>query len=554
LLTRLQIQNFALISELTLDFKDGLTVVTGETGSGKSILLGALGLALGARSNSLNVRHGADICIVEATFFSPIVNRILEDFNLEFGSNKDTIIIRREVRSSGKSRSFINDSLVSAGTLREIGNKLVDLHGQDETRALMDRVTRLELLDDFGGHLNVRDSYRAAFSSWRTEVDRLNDLESEAKNPQSDRDYLIFQLEELSELGLHSLNQLELEEEYSRLKHATELAAGLYSTFEILDSNPEGRDAIKAIELAIKELEEIESYSKDAFDLLDRLKSVHIEIRDIALESSNLSESINHDPSKLDIVQAKMEALSTALHKHNVPNAKALVLVEQEINRRIEKCDGIEEALKIARTTVNLKFEELSQVGKELMNARIKSGKELLKLVHIQLSPLKLPHVEMSWFFTKLITPDLVGIEEVELLFSANPGSPPQPMSQIASGGERSRVMLAFKASLAKRTAVPTIVLDEIDTGVSGDVATRMASTMLEMSSGQQVFSVTHLAQVAACGHYHLEVCKKTTNSEAITQAVYLNATDRNEAIASMLSGKQVSDEARAAAKVLLTS
>jgi DNA repair protein RecN (Recombination protein N) len=554
LLTRLQIQNFALISELTLDFKDGLTVVTGETGSGKSILLGALGLALGARSNSLNVRHGADICIVEATFFSPIVNRILEDFNLEFGSNKDTIIIRREVRSSGKSRSFINDSLVSAGTLREIGNKLVDLHGQDETRALMDRVTRLELLDDFGGHMNVRDSYRAAFSAWRTEVDRLNDLESEAKNPQSDRDYLIFQLEELSELGLHSLNQLELEEEYSRLKHATELAAGLYSTFEILDSNPEGRDAIKAIELAIKELEEIESYSKDAFDLLDRLKSVHIEIRDIALESSNLSESINHDPSKLDIVQAKMEALSTALHKHNVPNAKALVLVEQEINRRIEKCDGIEEALKIARTTVNLKFEELSQVGKELMNARIKSGKELLKLVHIQLSPLKLPHVEMSWFFTKLITPDLVGIEEVELLFSANPGSPPQPMSQIASGGERSRVMLAFKASLAKRTAVPTIVLDEIDTGVSGDVATRMASTMLEMSSGQQVFSVTHLAQVAACGHYHLEVCKKTTNSEAITQAVYLNATDRNEAIASMLSGKQVSDEARAAAKVLLTS
>ena len=365
MLTRLQIQNFALISELTLEFKDGLTVVTGETGSGKSILLGALGLALGARSNSLNVRHGSDICIVEATFFSPIVNRILDDFNLEFGSNKETIIIRREVRSSGKSRSFINDSLVSAGTLREIGNKLVDLHGQDETRALMDRITRLELLDDFGGHMNVRDSYRVSFSEWRTAVDKLNDLESEAKQPQSDRDYLIFQLEELSELGLHSLNQVELEEEYSRLKHATELAAGLHSTFEILDSNPEGRDAITSVELAIKELEAIESYSKDAFDLLVRLKSVHIEIRDIALESSNLAESINHDPSRLDIVHAKMEALSTALHKHNVPNANALVLIEQEINRRIEKCDGIEEALKIDRTTVNLKFEVLSQVGKE---------------------------------------------------------------------------------------------------------------------------------------------------------------------------------------------
>ena len=554
MLTRLQIQNFALISDLTLEFKDGLTVVTGETGSGKSILLGALGLALGARSNSLNVRHGTDLCIVEATFFSPIVNRILNDFNLGVCSNKDTIIIRREVRSSGKSRSFINDSLVSAGTLREIGNKLVDLHGQDETRALLDRVTRLELLDDFGGHLNVRDSYRASFSAWRTAVDRLNDLESEAKNPQSDRDYLIFQLEELSELDLNSLNQFELEEEYNRLKHATELAAGLHSTFEVLDSNPEGGNAIKAIEQAIKELEAIESYSKDASNLLERLKSVHIEIRDIALESSNLADSINHDPSRLDLVQTKLEALSTALHKHNVPNAEALVLVEQEINRRIEKCDGIEEALKIAQTTVNSKFQELSKIGKELLDARINSGKELLKLVHNQLSPLKLPHVEMTWVFKELSTPDLMGIEEVELLFSANPGSPPQPMSQIASGGERSRVMLAFKAALSKRTSVPTIVLDEIDTGVSGDVATRMASTMLEMSTGQQVFAVTHLAQVAACGHHHLEVCKKTSDNEAITQAVYLDASDRNEAVATMLSGKQVSEEARAAARVLLTS
>ncbi|MFB1021067.1 MAG: AAA family ATPase, partial [Flavobacteriales bacterium] len=228
MLTRLHIKNFALISELTLDFKDGLTVVTGETGSGKSILLGALGLAIGARSNSLNVRHGTDLCIVEATFHSPIANKILVDFNLEFGTDKERILIRREVRSTGKSRSFINDSLVSAGILREVGNKLVDLHGQDETRALMDRVTRLDLLDDFGGHVNVRDSYRATFSAWRTAVDTLNGLEAEANQPQSDRDYLKFQLEELSELGLHSLNQEDLEEEHNRLKHATELAAGLH--------------------------------------------------------------------------------------------------------------------------------------------------------------------------------------------------------------------------------------------------------------------------------------------------------------------------------------
>ena len=554
MLTRLHIKNFALISELTLEFKDGLTVVTGETGSGKSILLGALGLAIGARSNSLNVRHGTDLCIVEATFLTPIANRILEDFNLEFSSDKESIIIRREVRSTGKSRSFINDSLVSAGILREVGNKLVDLHGQDETRALMDRVTRLDLLDDFGGHINVRDSYRATFSAWSSAVNTLNDLESEANKPQSDRDYLKFQLEELSELGLQSLNQEELEDEYNRLKHATELASGLHSTFELIDSHPEGRDAISALELAIKEMEAIESYSKDAFDLLERLKSVNIEMRDIALESSNLSESINHDPARLDIVHTKMEALSSALHKHNVPNAEALTLVEQELNRRIEKCDGIEEELNIARASVKMKFEELNQNGNELMKAREKSGKELMDLVHHQLYPLKLPNVEMSWVFTELNSPDLVGIEDVELLFSANPGSLSQPISQIASGGERSRVMLAFKAALAKRTNVPTIVLDEIDTGVSGEVATRMATTMLEMSLGQQVFSVTHLAQVAASGNHHLEVSKKTNNSEAITEAVYLASKERNEAIATMLSGSQVSEEARAAAKVLLSN
>ena len=521
-----------MISELTLDFKDGLTVVTGETGSGKSILLGALGLAIGARSNSLNVRHGTDLCIVEATFLSPIAKKILVDFNLEFGTDKERILIRREVRSTGKSRSFINDSLVSAGILREVGNKLVDLHGQDETRALMDRVTRLDLLDDFGGHVNVRDSYRATFSAWRSAVDTLNELEAEANQPQSDRDYLKFQLEELSELGLHSLNQEELEEEHNRLKHATELAAGLHSSFEHLDSHPEGRDAISAVEHAIKEMEAIEMYSKDAFDLLERLKSVHIEMRDIALESSHLSESIQHDPARLDLINAKME----------------------ELNRRIEKCDGIEEAIITARADVRVKIEALEKAGKALMKAREKSGQELMDLVHHQLAPLKLPHVEMSWVFSELNTPDLVGIEDVELLFSANPGSPTQPISQIASGGERSRVMLAFKAALAKRTTVPTIVLDEIDTGVSGDVATRMASTMREMSAGQQVFSVTHLAQVAASGNHHLEVSKKTNNSEAITEAVYLASKERNESIATMLSGSQVSQEARAAAKVLLSN
>ncbi|HIO15874.1 MAG TPA: DNA repair protein RecN [Flavobacteriales bacterium] len=571
MLVKLQIRNFALISELTLDFNEGLTVVTGETGSGKSILLGALGLALGERSSASSVRHGTDLCVVEATFISDTVNKVLGDYGLGMGLSSDenesgerneggernyggNIIIRREVSASGRSRAFVNDSLVNLSVLREVGLRLVDLHGQDETRALLDRDKRLDILDDFGKHLEERDRYRAAFAGWRTAVETLRDLEKEASKPQGDRDYLQYQLEELSQLGLESLDQEELEYEYNELIHATELAKGLHATFELLDGGAANSDVVGGIELAIRELEEIERFNKGAGALLERLRSVTIEVRDIAQEASSLAEGITHDPNRLALVEDKMEALSKALHKHNSSDAKALAQVEVDLQRSIDQCDGLEKDLEEAKEELGRRFGAMQKSGETLMSVRGKSGAGLIELVHEKLAPLKLPNVEMSWQFTPLSTPDLLGIEDVELLFSANPGSPPQAMSQVASGGERSRVMLAFKAALATKTNVPTIVLDEIDTGVSGDVATRMAQTMMSMSKKQQVFSVTHLAQVAASGKFHLEVSKTTTDKEAITKAEYLDGKKRTESIATMLSGSQVSEEARAAATVLLNT
>ncbi|PCJ80448.1 MAG: DNA repair protein RecN [Bacteroidetes bacterium] len=555
LLQKLQISNYALISELTLEFNKGLTVVTGETGSGKSILLGALGLTLGERSSSSSVRHGADLCIVEAIFDTPLSRNILCDFGFEVADIRDNkILIRREVSSNGRSRAFINDSLVSVGILKEVGIRLVDLHGQDETRSLLDRDKRLDLLDDFGKHYKVRDKYRIAFSAWRTAVEKLKKLEMESNKPQADRSYLQFQIEELNLLNLGAFNQEELENEYNELTHATELAKGLNLTFELLDNGGSESDAVSSIKSAIKELEEIERFNKSAGSLLERLKSVNIEIRDIAAEASILAEGITHDPERLAITEEKMEALSRALHKHNSLDAQSLLLIEKELMLQLDKCDGLDRELQEARESVGRTFDTMKDFGTMLTEARAKSGTELLKIVHVALSPLKLPKVKMSWEFKTLATPDLHGIEDVELLFSANPGSPQQPMSQVASGGERSRVMLAFKAALATKTQVPTIVLDEIDTGVSGDVATRMAETMLSMSKKQQVFSVTHLAQVAARGDFHLEVRKNTTDSEANTIAKYLNGLDRTESIATMISGSSVSDEARAAAKVLLNT
>jgi len=552
MLTRLHIENFALISEITLDLEKGLTVLTGETGSGKSILLGALGLVIGERGNISNIRQGAKLCVVEATFVDKNISKRLNHLDIEIRGSE--INIRREVNSTGRSRAFINDSQVSIVDLKSLGNLLVDLHGQDETRALLDRVTRLHLLDSFGGHEKVFNTYQLSFNSFCTAKDKLKKLEAEANRPRADINYLSFQLEEIENLNLKDLNSTELDSEYNELLHATELANGLRATYECLDSSTEGDDANSFIDQALRTLEDISVYSGKASKLLDRLSSSRIELNDIAQEANNLAEGISQDPNRLVIVQEKIESLSKALHKHNVTDTEALKLVEADLQVQLDRCEGLGEEIQLAKDEKTAQYNHMISAGEHLLEVRKKSGSELLEIVNKQLVPLKLPDVVMSWEFTSLPSPDSQGIEDVELLFSANPGSDPQPLASVASGGERSRIMLAFKATLATRKTVPTIVLDEIDTGVSGEVATRMATTMLNMAKTQQVFSVTHLAQVAAKGNNHIEISKETTEKTAITKAQYLSKGERNEAIATMLSGREISEEARAAAEVLLNS
>ena len=552
MLTRLHIENFALISEVTLELEKGLTVLTGETGSGKSILLGALGLAIGERGNSSNIRQGAKLCVVEASFIDKTISKKLTRLDIE--SRGSEINIRREVSSTGRSRAFINDSQVSIVDLKSLGSLLVDLHGQDETRALLDRVTRLHLLDSFGGHEKIFNAYQLCFDSFCAAVDKLKKLEAEASRPMADKNYLAFQLEELEGLNLTHLNSIELDAEYKELLHATELANGLQATYELLDSSTEGNDANTIVDKAIRTLEDIAEYSGKASTLLDRLSSSRIELNDIAQEANNIAEGISQDPNRLGIVEEKMEALSQALHKHNVTDTEALKLVEVDLQNQLDRCEGLGEEIQSAKDEKTAQYNHMISAGEHLLEVRTKSGSELLEIVNQQLVTLKLPDVVMSWEFTTLSSPDSLGIEDVELLFSANPGSDPQPLASVASGGERSRIMLAFKATLATRKTVPTIVLDEIDTGVSGEVATRMATTMLNMAKTQQVFSVTHLAQVAAKGNHHIEISKETTEKTAITRANYLSKAERNEAIATMLSGRKISNEARAAAEVLLNS
>lgn len=527
MLQRIKISNYALIDNIELSFENGLSVVTGETGSGKSILLGALGLALGDRANSASVRHGEELCYVEASF-------------LHRGKQID---IRREVLATGRSKAFINDSQSSVAELKELGKQLVDLHGQDETRALLNRDTRLDLLDSFGGHQEVKSKYELSFNNWREAAEEHSRLVAKSKLPQADVGYLKFQADELDQLKLHIINYDELESELNTLKNATDIASGLYNV----------HSALNEVDLssAIRTLESISEYNKEAKELLERLVSARIELDDISSEASSNSESISFDEERLHILEEKLDNYRKALMKHKKASAAELAAYLDEVHELISDASGLEKRIEELRVRVEETKGIMLADGHSLKEARAKAGNELLSKVTEELGPLKLPDVTMSWVFENASSPDILGIEEVELMFSANPGSPMQPLSEVASGGERSRVMLAFKAGLASKKVIPTIVLDEIDTGVSGDVATRMASAMKSMANGQQVFAVTHLAQVAAQGDQHLEITKTIEGGTAHTSASYLDDNDRVEAIARMLSGENTTDEARAQARIL---
>lgn len=547
MLHRLSISNYALLEAVDLELQPGMTALTGETGSGKSILLGALGLALGDRADASIIRAGASRCTVEAEFDLLPHQAWLEERGFE---STGTLIMRREIAAAGRSRAFINDTPCSVADLRELGLRCVDLHGQDETRSLAERPTRLRLLDRCAGNTAVFQAYQTEFRNWKAQVAALDRARADASAPLADVDYLTYQLEELARLGLEHHNFEALDAEREVLLHATEHRAALHAAAAALEGDERTPGGLESLATAAKLL--LSAAKTPATDeLSERLASARVEILDIARSLSAQADATEENPERLAEVEqlvAEYERLRTkhrcadeaALRAHAAQLSAALLLVEDRA-AALERAEAAEAAARLA----------LQQAGDALAASRREAAAALVERTREHLAGLKLASAHLDFVFTPMASPDAWGADEVEVFFSANLGTPPLPLAAAASGGERSRLMLALKAASGAFALAPTIVLDEIDTGVSGDVAARMAQLMRGMAQHRQVLAITHLPQVASRAPHHLLVFK-TSDIPPVTQIVSLSGAQRVEALASMLSGAQVTAQSRANAEALL--
>ena len=549
MLHSLCIDNYALIERLELEWSAGMTAMTGETGSGKSIVLGALGLVLGDRAEVTAVRSGSSKCTVEATFSSlPFANDWLRENELETWSE---LILRREVTDQGRSRAFINDTPVSVAQLKAIGELLVDMHGQDSTRLMLRRDYQIRWLDSLGSHTPLLQSYQLAFTLFKEHQSTLSELEIERSKPQTDRDYLSYQLEELATLELATIDWDTLKDELSLLENSASIQEQLHVTWSALAGDSDSNNVLSAWAHGKKALIQAAGLFPPLQELVDRMESMDVEIKDVVNDLESRAASIENNPARLQQLQRRFHDFQRISLKHHAETASELIQLEQNLQEQIDRTADLEGACQNAKDQLEASRAKLLKLGLELMHARQAAAKNLEVDVLKHLVQMKMPDAVLQFELSPAQEPDQLGIEQVQLLISANPGAKIAPLEHVASGGEKSRLMLAFKAAQTT-TGLPTIILDEIDTGVSGDVADKMAKMMRLMAKNQQVISITHLPQVAAQSDQHYQVAKHVSDAVTRTHVVQLNGEERVLEIAALLSGETISDAARANAEALL--
>ena len=550
MLKQLYIKNFTLIDELNIQMHPGFSVITGETGAGKSIILGAIGLLLGNRADSKSIKAGRDRCVIEAHF--DLSKYDMQQFFTDNDIDEDLsdTIIRRELTAAGKSRAFINDTPVSLTKMRELGEQLVDIHSQHQNLLLQKEDFQLNVVDIIAQDEKQRKNYEAAYNQYKQANLKLNALKAEIEKNRENEDFLRFQFKELDEAQLQNGEQEELEQEYEMLSHSEDIKTALYQA----DNHLSGDDGniIERLKQASEQLANIKDVYPEVTELLERIDSSYIELKDIAQEINGLTDHVEFDPARLETINERLDKLNSLQQKFHVRDLGELIETYHQLEEQLSHIDHSDEDVEALEQEVAQLLEKAQKLAKELTAIRTKAAKKVEEEMKQRLIPLGIPNVRFSISLTeKPLCHD--GGDKVSFLFSANKSTPLQPVTQVASGGEIARVMLSLKAMISGAVKLPTIIFDEIDTGVSGKIAEKMAQIMVEMGNHErQVLSITHLPQIAAMGSHHYKVSKEETDEGTISRMTELSQQERVQEIAQMLSGSDVSEAALANAKELL--
>ncbi len=551
MLTRLKIQNYALIRELDVDLRPGFSIITGETGAGKSILLGALSLILGQRADSSVLKDKSLKCVVEAIFRVDGLGfeELFLANDLDFDNHA---ILRREINPAGKSRAFINDSPVMLKTMQDIGLRLIDIHSQNQNLELNNQSFQLMVVDICAGNQELLNTYKENYNDFRKLISDLSEAEQKAEKSKADLDYYQFQFDQLYKAALIPNEQDNLEKELELLSHAEEIKAGLSNVSELL--NGENISALNQLKSAIGLVSRMNSFLPESKNFSQRLESVYLDLKDISEETASIAEKVEYDPERIASISERLDLIFSLQQKHHVKSVNELIELRNSLEAKILAVSSTEEEILRLMALKERKKAEIEGLSYSLSGKRQSVVAEIEKRVLGQLLQLGIPNSKFKVEISPLPVPGTHGMDNVSFLFTANKNGVLCEISKVASGGEMSRVMLSIKALISKSKALPTIIFDEIDAGVSGEIAERMGNILKQISVDMQVINITHLPQIAAKGDHHFLVYKQDSENETTTRLKLLTKPERIEELAKMLSGENITAAAILNAEELLKS
>ena len=552
MLKHLYIKDYTLISCLDMDFSPGFSVITGETGAGKSIILGALGLLLGQRADTKAIKDGCSKCTIEAHFSfadnNSTMKALFADNELDF--DPDDCIVRRELSATGKSRAFINDTPAPLSLLKELGDKLMDIHSQHQNLLLNNEDFQLHVVDIIAGNADKKEQYQSLFSHYTQARAKAAKLSAQIAEIKRNEDFLRYQYNELLSAALQEGEYSALQEEYSLVSHTEDIKSALYQADTILTEEPV--NIVYNLRQAANHLSAIQNVYPKAVELHNRLNSTYIEVEDISHDISALAQDVDFDPQRLEYINERMSQLNTLIKKYKADDPDTLLAIRDDLALQLSHIDNSDVELVAAEKEAAILLEQLKESATILSATRKQASQVIEKQMEQTLIPLGMPNIR---FEVKIESKEhsADGADKVQFYFSANKNAQLQPISQIASGGEIARVMLSLKALISGAVQLPTIIFDEIDTGVSGSIAEKMAEVMADIAcKGRQVISITHLPQIAARGDNHYKVFKEDNDLFSETKMQHLDTDQRVKEIAKMLSGSKITDEAIGNAKSLL--